>query len=103
MVWWWLLGHRAQQANGALQETRNLCLPVDASQHSTRAVAWALEHVVRPSDKLHIVAVETQLAGPYPAEVRRPACLAACWTMRVTRVGGKHLPSIALPVCRASS
>lgn len=90
MVWWWLTGARTQQTSGALQEARNLCLPVDASQHSTRAVAWALEHVVRPSDKLHIVAVESQLAGPYPAEVRRPSCPADCWTMRVQRVPSHH-------------
>lgn len=48
---------------------RDVCIPIDESEHSIRALSWAVKNVLQPRDRLHLVTVTQAVAGPYPAEV----------------------------------
>lgn len=72
---------RCPQLNKSIGK-RTLVVPVDDSQHSLRAVEWAVQNVYKlESDELHLLSVIPRVAGPYPAEVRVKGakwCLRGC-------------------------
>lgn len=62
--------HERHQDIKTPSDQRTLVIPVDDSQHSLRAVEWAVQNVYKAeSDELHLLSVVPRVAGPYPAEV----------------------------------
>lgn len=42
---------------GSLRKQRNLCMAVDGSKSSKDMIQWAVEHLIRTTDELHIISV----------------------------------------------
>lgn len=46
---------------GASRQERSIVLPVDDSEESERACAWAVQHLYRPGDAIHLLRVVPSL------------------------------------------
>jgi hypothetical protein len=56
-----LEGHAASPAGGSGSQGRSILLPVDDSEESERACAWAVQHLYRPGDTFHLLRVVPSL------------------------------------------
>lgn len=51
--------------------SKSVCVPVDDSPGSERAIDWALRNAVQPKSKLSLLCVRSVLSDPFAVEAAR--------------------------------
>lgn len=74
------------------QQSRNLIVPVDDSNHSLQALEWAVTNIYRAdrADQLHLLSVVPSVAGPFPPEVRPPSPVCSNQLIATTHCCCRH-------------